>query len=258
MHWEAFLLEQGGGGKGDASEITLLREENSRLLQEIQELKKKGQMMDEPKKDVIVPSMCRCSSGNLPVPHASNSFQIHDTNIKQEPSLATGKQAKHFFMQNSTCECLKGKGEISTDGYLRNIEVQYCGLREDQPLDSRLDWNSMPDFAIERKLPLFLGVLSYKSPKSLDATLTNWDTHGLADFGFAGSFLQLNARSKLDDAVVAKHNKSSAFDFYVTGTPDENLHPGRAIARFCRAAEQSPQSHSNGENLLLFLEKDCN
>jgi hypothetical protein len=265
VYWNASLLEQ-RGGEEEASEIALLREENARLLQEMQELKNKWQKIDEPKKEateltvklkrkVIVPSMCRCSSGTLPVPHASNSFQIHDTNITQEPSLATGKKAKHFFIRNLTCECLKGQGEVSADLFLQNIERQYCGLSGDQPEDSKMDWNSMPDFAIEPKLPLFLGVLSYKSPKSLDATLTNWETHGLVDLGFSGAFLQLNARSKFDDAVIAKHN-TSALDFQISGTPDENLHPGLAIARFCRAAEQSRHSHPNGENLLLFLEKD--
>ena len=40
------------------------------------------------------------------------------------------------------------------------------------------------------------------------------------------------------------------------GSPTENLHPGRAIAKFCRAAENHPEGHPNGENLLLWLEKD--
>lgn len=115
-----------------------------------------------------------------------------------------------------------------------------------------MDWAVMPDFGVEQKLPLFLGLLS---PRSLDASLTNREKHGLADLEFSGSFLQLNARSDQDDAVITKHNKS-AFGFHITGSPNENIHPGLAIARFCRAAERSPNGHPNGENLLLFLEKD--
>ena len=36
------------------------------------------------------------------------------------------------------------------------------------------------------------------------------------------------------------------------GSLENNLHPGLAIARFCRAADQS---NPNGENLLLYIEK---
>ena len=241
----------------------LLRDQNEALRREIVELKKKVMRTKLSKKDssgqreVIVSSMCRCSSGNLPVPsssRASNSSQIvQDTGILQEKSLATGDMAKHFLLQKSECDCRTGEGEKTNDVYLQNIEKQYCG---ETPLDSKMDWDAMPDFGVEQQLPLFLGVLSYKSPRSLDASLANWEKHDLASLGFSGAFLQLNARSDHDDAVISAHHNKSAIRFHITGSPDENIHPGLAIARFCRAAEQSPNGHPNGENLLLFLEKD--
>lgn len=257
VHREPSLVLSQQYPVADASEIkmALLQKQNKELRQEIEELKKnmptnsnfnnsKGQ------RDVVVPSMCRCSSGNLPVPRQSNSSQIHDTGILQEGCLATGGVDKHFFMQKSVCDCRKKQGEVTTDLLLRKIETRYCGT----PADSTMDWAAMPDFGIEQKLPLFLGVLSHKSPKSLDAALTNWEQHAFADLGLSGTFVQLNARSEEDDAVIAKHK--SAFDFHITGSPDQNIHPGLAIARFCREAERSPHGHPNGENLLLFLEKD--
>ena len=39
---------------------------------------------------------------------------------------------------------------------------------------------------------------------------------------------------------------------------EDNLNPGVAIAKCCRAAEAHPNSHPTGQNLLLFLEKDWN
>lgn len=44
----------------------------------------------------------------------------------------------------------------------------------------------------------------------------------------------------LDDEVVARH---AYFNFTVTGHSSENIDPGLAIARFCRAAEKSPHGH---------------
>ena len=258
-YWEALHLLQHWDADASEAKMALLRDQNEALRREIDELKKKARTTKfNVQRDVIVPSMCRCSSGNLPVPRASNSSQIVDTGIFQEGSLATGEMAgKHFLLKKSACECRTGEGEKTNDVFLQNMEKQYCG---ETPLDSKMDWDVMPDFGVEQQLPLFLGVLSYKSPQSLDASLTNWKKHGLADLEFSGAFLQLNARSDQDDAVISKHNKnnkSSAFRFHIiTGSPDENIHPGLAIARFCREAEQSPNGHPNGENLLLFLEKD--
>jgi hypothetical protein len=203
-----------------------------------------------PTRRVVVPNMCRCSSGNLPVPHNA-SLHSTDTGIVQDGSLATGAMPKHFFMRKAGCECRKRQGEKTTDVYLKKMQGQYCGKT---PSDSNMKWKAMPDFGVEEKLPLFLGVLSYKSPKSLNAALTNWEQTGLADQNLAGAFIQLNARSQEDDAVIQKHD--SSFDFHVTGSPTENIHPGLAISRFCREAERSPRGHPNGENLMLFLEKD--
>lgn len=121
------------------------------------------------------------------------------------------------------------------------------------PNSNSMVWSTMPDFGVEMKLPLFLGVLSYKSPQSLNASLYNWRKK--LTFDFDDIFVQLNARSSEDDQVLAQH-KSKNFSFTVMGNQEENLHPGQAVAKFCRNAELSPHSHPNGENLLMFLEKD--
>jgi hypothetical protein len=219
---------------------------------------------DLPTRTVTVGSMCRCSSGNMPFQY-NHSSHIDDTSIIQEASSATGDSKKHFFMRKSLCECQKGQGEETNDQYLEIIQKKargtkpkpgskykysYCSNR----LPSNMVWAAMPDFGVEENLPLFLGVLSYKSPLSLNASLENWKTHGLKGLDFAGSFVQLNERSKLDDEVIARHDQ--AFNFTVTGTSEENIHPGLAISRFCRAAAKMPNSHPHGENLILFLEKD--
>lgn len=202
-------------------------------------------------RNTTVQSMCRCSSGEVPVWHNASSG-VRDTGITQKASLATGKFSKQFKMQEGDCECRLGSGQISNDDYLMSLGSQYCSP---PPEDSKMDWRAMPDFGVEQSLPLFLGVLSYNSPKTLDNTLTNWERHNLTELGgFAESYLQLNNRSVEDDEVVLKHNQT--FSFIVSGNENENLHPGLAISRFCRQAERSPFGHPNGENLLLFLEKD--
>jgi len=200
----------------------------------------------------IVQSMCRCNSGNMPITHSTDAISgLQVTNISQEASLALGGVKRTFLHRKTTCECRQGFGEGTEDPYLSRVQNSYCSP---SPADSNMQWSSLPDFGVQQKLPLFLGVLSYKSPKSLHAALNNWQQHGLPSIGLAGTFVQLNARSAQDDAVLAKFNAS--FNFTVSGNPSENVHPGLAIARFCRAAEQSPMGHPGGENLLLFLEKD--
>lgn len=212
---------------------------------------------------VIVGSMCRCSSGNMVIQY-NHSQRFDDTSVIQEASYATGDSKKHFFVRKSSCECRQGKGEKTNDMYFKMIEQRARGGDQKpeskynnycpNPHHSNMDWTTMPDFGVEEKLPLFLGVLSYKSPLSLNGSLRNWRSHGLRRLGFAKQFIQLNSRSKQDEEVIARHQEF--FNFTVTGTPQENLHPGLAISRFCREAAKMPNSHPNGENLLLFLEKD--
>jgi hypothetical protein len=202
-------------------------------------------------RNVTVGTMCRCDSGKLP--EASHkSPNVTETHIVQDGSLATGAAPKHFFMRQSKCDCKKRQGERSNDVYLRDIERFYT-CRNDALEGSTMTWDTMPDLGAEERLPLFLGVLTYSSPQSLDAALENWTHAGLHEL-LSGAHVQLNARTAQDDQVIYKHN--STFAFTVTGSPEENIHPGLAMARFCRAAELSPHGHPNGENLLLFLEKD--
>jgi hypothetical protein len=117
----------------------------------------------------------------------------------------------------------------------------------------------MPDFGVEDK-PIFAGILSYKSPLSLNNSLHNWLDHDLFHrIAAQDVFVQVNHRSERDDEIIDafQQNKlNNRHPLTITGSSEENLHPGMAISKFCRMAEQHPSSHPNGENLLLFLEKD--
>ncbi|KAL7550289.1 hypothetical protein ACHAWF_013532 [Thalassiosira exigua] len=118
----------------------------------------------------------------------------------------------------------------------------------------------MPDFGVE-ELPLFMTSLSYESPLPLNISLHNYLEHDIhRRLNIAGHFIQLNHRSEADDQVMAEYQRNLQLRDLppptVMGSPDENLHPGLTIARSCRAAEAHPRGHPNGENLLLFLEKD--
>jgi hypothetical protein len=179
-----------------------------------------------------------------------------DTHVVQQRSLATGVLDKQFVMRKAQCDCRQGKGVPSGDQYFQKMLGRYNSPRCDGKFHSNMSWDFLPDFGVEQKLPIFLGVLSFSSPKSLNASLHNWESHNLAKrVNFAQTYLQLNNRSESDDAVVKNHATTFPFS-HVSGNSSENIHPGLAISRFCRQAEQSPQSHPNGENVLLFLEKD--
>ena len=258
-------LQQGLPSPSVGAELALLRNHNAQLLQETERLKQNissrerlpinetgGIKNTSPIRNVVVPSMCRCGNENLPVPF-NVSKQIDTTNVTQPASLATGIMDKHFYIQTSQCECRQGQGEETKNAYLGIIEGQYhsrCFKKNNQTLQTS-NWDAMPDFGVEKNLPLLLGVLSYKAPLSLNASLSNWEQY--LNIDFAERYIQLNARCRQDDEVLAQH---ASMDFTITGKPDENLHPGHAIAKFCRQAEQSPHGHPNGENLLMFLEKD--
>ena len=202
---------------------------------------------------IIVQPMCRCNSGSMPVTSLTDSVPgVLATGISQEQSVSLGGVKRLFFLRNNTrCHCRPGLGAVTQDMYLSRVEASYCSPA---PADSTMRWSSLPDFGVQQKLPLFLGVLSYKSPKSLHAAFSNWQQQGLHSVGLAGTFVQLNARSAEDETVLTNFNTS--FNITISGNSSENLHPGLAISRFCRAAEQAPTGHPGGENLLLFLEKD--
>jgi hypothetical protein len=201
-------------------------------------------------RNVTVGTMCRCDTGYRPVVF-DPSPNVTLVMVVQDGSIATGAAKKRFFTRHSKCECRENEGEPTLDYYLMNVTTQFECV--DQVSNSTMTWDSMPELSVEERLPLFLGVLSYKSPRSLNAALTNWNQVGLPSH-VTGAYVQLNARSDYDDRVIAQHDLN--FNFTVMGGPHENLHPGLAVARFCRAAEESPDGHPNGENLLLFLEKD--
>jgi len=214
---------------------------------------------------VHVGSMCRCPSGQRPAPGPLAAADEYDTGIVQPPSLATGNQAKRFVMHGSEggCSCVKNGrrtpyAEETTDLFLKHMELHQCP----RPHQSQYDWDNMPDLGVEEGLPVFLGVLSYESPLSLNGTLHNWLDHDLFRRTQAQeAFVRLNHRSPMDDEILQKFEETQLSrhgesPVTVLGSPSENLHPGLAIADMCRRAESHPSSHPNGENLLMFLEKD--
>jgi len=131
-------------------------------------------------RDVHVGTMCRCGGSDLAVPGQMSENGI-DTNIHQPPSLATGNQYNHYIMHpptedNGGCTCIQDSvyAETSTDKYLNQISEEYYNDRcpaSEQSYVSNYNWNTMPDFGVEESLPVFLGVLSYESPLSLNGTV---------------------------------------------------------------------------------------
>ncbi|KAL7536442.1 hypothetical protein ACHAWF_005464, partial [Thalassiosira exigua] len=223
---------------------------------------------DAPARDVHVATMCRCKSGDLPVP-GRPAGEVVDTGVIQPPSMATGLgHAKRFVLhqpvEGEGCQCEEESkhAELSPDMFLKVMQRKCPADRNYPILPSRYDWfDGMPDLGVEETLPIFAGVLSYESPLSLNNTLHNWRKHGLfEEINARDVFVQLNHRSQKDDAILDEFQQLLQSDgkppLSIWGSPEENVNPGLAIAKFCRAAESHPSSHPNGENLLLFLEKD--
>ena len=289
---------------------------------------------------VVVNSMCRCSSGAIPVPTRYNnrnntSRVVVDTQIVQPPltidefessSSSSLSLSKHFVMEPlRNCKCLKkittqttneGHGQPSYDMFLKGVgkynyinETDTCTSKKKskkknqnsgsssssnsinsihkESTTTKYTWKTMPELGVEQDLPLFVGILSYNSPKSLNASLYNWHSeHGLFSSDATntkGLFIQLNHRSQDDDTAIhefkeyrkqkqkqqkrytndgnngeddgsKRNNEEWTID--VTGSSQSNIHPGLAISQMCRQASRHPMSHPNNENLLLFLEKD--
>lgn len=213
---------------------------------------------------VHVGSMCRCKSGLLPKPGPVMAGTGRDTRIVQPPSLATGAHGKHFVLHASEggCSCIKNArrtpAETTKDMFLKKMTPK---CKNPHPA-AGYDWRTMPDLGVEETLPVFVGVLSYESPLSLNGTLHNWLEEDLFRRVRAQEvFVQLNHRSSADDDVlrafrVALRRRERPTPVTALGAPAENRHPGLAIADFCRRAEAHPAGHPNGENLLMFLEKD--
>ena len=233
-------------------------------------------------RDAHISSMCRCPTGLVPVPTANQDIKAIyqtvpksnllegrnlDASVIQPPSKATGNYHKRFIhhpLQN--CECREDDGRLkptrTVDQKLKKISRQFFHdtCAGDNPVvESKTNWDQMPDFGVEDK-PIFAGVLSYESPLSLNNSLHNWlDSDLFRRIAAQDVFVQLNHRSDSDDEVVnafQRNKLNGRHPMTVTGSPEENLHSGRAVSKFCRMAEQHPSSHPNGENLLLFLEKD--
>ena len=223
-------------------------------------------------RDVHVSSMCRCPSDLVPFPISQSINQEQDafeTRIIQPPSKATGSYHKRFIHHPiGECQCLRGNGQErleptrTTDHFLSKISrrffVETCS-RDRPETESQTSWDQMPDFGVQDR-PIFVGILSYESPLSLNNSLHNWlDNDFFRRIAAQDVMVQLNHRSDFDDEILREFQRMSLNDRHpmtITGAPEENLNPGLAISKFCRMAEQHPSSHPNGENLLLWLEKD--
>ena len=222
-------------------------------------------------RDVHVGTMCRCPSNSMPMPGQMSVENGIDTNIHQPPSLATGNQYNHYILHPPTseengCTCIQDSvyAEPSTDKYLNQISEEYynnrCPANEQAYASNLYNWNTMPDFGVEESLPVFLGVLSYESPLSLNGSLHNWLDHDLFQtINAQDVMVQLNHRSLEDDQILNDfNNRLLSVDqppVSIMGSSEDNLNPGLAISKYCRAAEAHPNSHPSGKNLLLFLEK---
>jgi len=221
-------------------------------------------------RDVHVTSMCRCPSDLVPFPIMHQEQNLFETRIIQPPSKATGSYHKRFIHHPiGECQCRRGLGPErleptrTTDHFMsklsRSFFVESCS-REFPETESQTSWDQMPDFGVQQDRPIFVGVLSYESPLSLNNSLHNWlENDVFHRIAAQDVFVQLNHRSSHDDAILYEFQQSKLNDRHtitITGAPEENLNPGLAISKFCRMAEQHPSSHPNGENLLLWLEKD--
>jgi len=221
-----------------------------------------------------VTSMCRCPSGQAPFPfyrdiagnagHGGLKFDGpgYDTGLIQPRSLATGPPRAFVHHHLSACTCAKDENIAghTQDQFLKNISPHNfrsrCPHLDPDVMDR---WKQMPDWGVQ-DLPIFVGIQSFETPLSLDASLSNSLEHNFfARIKAKGVFVQLNHRSDMDDEVVAKHQlvaTQQGTPLTVTGSAEENLNPGLAISKMCRMAEQHPDGHPNGENVLMFLEKD--
>ena len=164
------------------------------------------------------------------------------------------------------CICIQDSvyAEPSTDKYLNEISEEYynnrCPANEQAYVSNLYNWNTMPDFGVEQSLPVFVGVLSYESPLSLNGSLHNWLDHDLfQSINAQDVMVQLNHRSLEDDQILNDFNNRllsvNQPPVSIMGSSEDNLNPGSAISKYCRAAEAHPNSHPLGKNLLLFLEK---
>lgn len=142
---------------------------------------------------------------------------------------------------------------------LKEIETRFVSHNS---ADMAASWHHLPDFGYDSQVPFFVGALSYKTPKSLKAGLNNWNSTIFAwsmRSKFKGFFVHLNDRSREDDMVVAPfatHFNRTGLPTIMTGRPGLNWNVGKVIAHQCRLAEESEASHPNGENVMLWLEKD--
>lgn len=206
---------------------------------------------------VIVENMCRCGPHRCPI--KGTSLHTHPAGVTQAASLATGAP-RTFYVNVRECVCADGPCNVFVDGILRGVEERYA-FAVASPA-RRKAWHNIPDFGREQHVPVFVGALSFKTPQSLDAGLHNWNRTFFAPSvisQFQGAFIHLNGRSQRDDAVVAPfaaHWTQQGLPVHVTGSGDVNDNVGKVIADQCRLAEQSSASHPNGENIMLWLEKD--
>lgn len=131
-------------------------------------------------------------------------------------------------------------------------EFSELGQRRDgcKSRSNAMKWTEMPEFSVEQDLPVFVGTLSYHSPKSLAGSLANWIGtlfHDSVKGEFKDLFVHFNDRvpSDDDDAVASalRSIRAKGVSVHIFGEPKKNWNVGRVIAEQCRAAEKSEHSH---------------
>ncbi|KAL7490965.1 hypothetical protein ACHAWT_000818 [Skeletonema menzelii] len=237
-------------------------------------------------RDVHVGSMCRCGSEKVAMPDVNKELisiyqQVPKANVKsaggqdtrviQLPTKATGGYTKRFLHHPlEGCNCFDGDGRImpdpTLDKFMARLSQDYFLRPENQCIESeaksQFNWDQMPDFGVE-DLPIFVGVLSFEAPLTLNNTLHNWLKHDLFHrIAAQDVMVQLNHRSREDDEIVYDFLKTlnNKHPMMILGSEEENLHPGLAISKFCRRADEHPSSHPNdwvipdGSGKLFYLE----
>jgi hypothetical protein len=191
---------------------------------------------DGPVRKVVIRNMCRC-----PQNHCTNRHGIlHNVTTKfvQRASLATGP-AKQFEMIVTNCSCVPGQ----CNEYTNLGEGPHLNCRKRNET-GRMKWTEMPDTSVEQGVPLFVGALTFRSPKSLAGGMENWAYtlfHDTVKSEIADLFVHCNDRTPSDDFEMTKPLRmiqDKGFDVPVSGKAGVNWNVGRVIAEHCRSAEQ--------------------
>lgn len=191
---------------------------------------------DGPVRKVVIRNMCRCPQNYCTKRH--DVLYNVTTNIVQRASLATGP-AKQFDMIVTNCSCVPGQ----CNEYTNLGEGPHFNCRKRNET-GRMKWTEMPDTSVEQGIPLFVGALTFRSPKSLAGGMENWAYtlfHDTVKSEIAELFVHCNDRTPTDDFEMTKPLRmiqEKGYDVPVSGKAGVNWNVGRVIAEHCRSAEK--------------------